>query len=106
MIDFSQAEIQAIKKAIQYLKFRCKEPESILFASSPHINSILGKVLINDDFGDGELKFYESKVSFDSDKLFAISKIRNSALEEDQEISDEEMGLILNQYLYPYQVIG
>jgi len=103
-IELSHAEIQAIKKAIQYLKFKCEETESVLFASSPHINSVLEKVLAEDSFGAGEKDFYDKKLAFEVNQSFAMSKINRLAAEESRKISDEEMKAVLKEYLYPYSI--
>ena len=69
----SQGEIGALKKAIMYLKFSCEETESLLYAGSPLINSVLKKLLDIDDLGMQAKEFYEKQ--HEPNELFILSKI-------------------------------
>ena len=57
-LTLSQGEVVALKKAIMYLKFSCEETESVMYAGSPLINSILSKLIEIDDLGQQSIDFY------------------------------------------------
>lgn len=57
-VKLNQGEINALKKAILYLKFECEETSSLIFSGSELINSAFDKLLINSDSYEREVKFY------------------------------------------------
>ena len=57
-VKLNQGEINALKKAILYLKFECEEEGSLIFSGSELINSAFDKLLINSDSYEREVKFY------------------------------------------------
>lgn len=60
-VTLSQAEVNALKKAILYLKFECEETNSLLYAGSPLINSVLNKIVEVDDLGEVSKAFYAQR---------------------------------------------
>ncbi|NIF19823.1 hypothetical protein F3J43_22795 [Pantoea sp. Cy-639] len=63
-IRLNQGEINALKKALLYLKFECEETESLIFSGSPLINSAFDKLIAGSDSAERELKFYEGGNSY------------------------------------------
>ena len=60
-LTLNQGEVNALKKAIMYLKFSCEETESVMYAGSPLINSVFSKLLVIDDLGDYAIDFFKKR---------------------------------------------
>ncbi len=91
-----------MKRAIIYLKFSCEETESILFAGSPFINSVLEKLLEIDDLHDKSTSSYFKKNIPNED--FILSKLERLDKEEGRK-TDESIKLeTLKTCLYPYSI--
>ena len=99
-LSLSQGEITALKKAIIYLKFSCEQPDSLLFAGSPLINSALDKLIETDDFGEQEKTFYSKKNDFH--KTFIMLKIDRLDESENITTSDDLKINILKECLHPH----
>ena len=99
-IKLSQPEILALKKMILYIKFSCREEESIIFSGSYSINSVLKKIINADDFSFWSKNIYcqvdEEKDVFIKDKI--------SKYMDDHRISNEEKQELYEQCLYPYKI--
>ncbi len=100
-ITITQAEINALKKLIMYIKFSCEENESLQYASSYSINSFLDKLIDIDCFGNAARAFY-SKRNIDNEK-FVTKKIN-----DDQERSVNKMDKdiyqeVFKEALYPFK---
>lgn len=61
-LTLNQGEVNALKKAIMYLKFSCEETESVMYAGSPLINSVFSKLLVIDDLGDYAIDFLKKGI--------------------------------------------
>ena len=57
-VKLNQGEINALKKAILYLKFECEEESSLIFSGSELINSAFDKLLSESDTYKSEVDFY------------------------------------------------
>lgn len=101
-IKLSQAEVNALKKAILYLKFTCEETDSLLYASSPLINSVLGKLLEVDDLSQFSKGFYAKKNTTNQD--FLLEKIKCYSKEIDRDLKDDEMQDIFKEGVYPFSL--
>ena len=58
-VNLNQGEINALKKAILYLKFECEETSSLIFSGSELINSAFDKLLLKSDMHEREIDFYQ-----------------------------------------------
>ncbi|WP_147194972.1 hypothetical protein [Pantoea sp. CCBC3-3-1] len=98
-VTLSQAEVNALKKAILYLKFECEETGSLLYAGSPLINSVLVKIIEVDDLGKFSKNFY-SKRNVTNEKIIQGKKIKH-ALENGKEydpLHDDSF----QDYIFPF----
>ncbi|MHA0914208.1 hypothetical protein ACR9H8_05495 [Kosakonia cowanii] len=93
-VKFNQGEINALKKAILYLKFECEETSSLIFSGSELINSAFDKLLINSDSYEREMKFYYRENPDAKD--FIEKKIKR---QEGFNERDSEENLIDNEYV-------
>ncbi|URQ61415.1 hypothetical protein LQ939_03470 [Pantoea alhagi] len=101
-IIITNEELNALKKAIFYLKFECEDVDSLLYAGSPYINTFLEKIIEMDELYDKDTTpIGKSGLSY---KKNIISKIRlldkEEGEDENREISNEEV----SAYLYPFSV--
>ncbi|NUU69046.1 hypothetical protein HQN64_23515 [Enterobacteriaceae bacterium BIT-l23] len=99
-IELDRSEVNALIKAILYLKFECEDTDSLLYCSSPIINSSLSKLLAMYGYEDEWGKVFS--VLPEANKKIAINKIKRSESEEgvlDEKIKKE----VLEQYLFPYR---
>lgn len=100
-LELDRAEVNALIKAILYLKFECEDVDSLLYCSSPLINSTLEKLL----------GMYGCKS--DWDKVFSvlpninrrmamdkISRSEGNSVSFDEKTKNE----IIEQYLFPYKL--
>lgn len=93
-VKLNQGEINALKKAILYLKFECEETSSLIFSGSELINSAFDKLLINSDSYEREMKFY-SRENPDA-KDFIEKKIKRQEVFNER---DSEENLIDKEYV-------
>ena len=99
-LTLNQGEISALKKAILYLKFSCEETESLMYAGSPLINSVLTKLINVDDFGEEAISFYKERHV--KNEMFISSKLERFEIERGQKL---EMSVKKNSFvqcLYPF----
>ncbi len=93
-VKLNQGEINALKKAILYLKFECEETSSLIFSGSELINSAFDKLLINSDSYEREVKFYSRENADAQD--FIEKKIKR---EKDFNEGGSEEKLIDKEYV-------
>jgi len=103
IINLDQGEVVALKKAIMYLKFSCEETESLLYSGSSAINSVLTKLLANDDLGWQSLDFY--KQSHSENERFVMSKIKKYESESGRKLSENAKDESFRNCLYPFSKI-
>lgn len=96
----SQGEISALKKAIMYLKFSCEETESLLYAGSPLINSVLIKLIDIDDLGAQAKEFYKKKHV--TNEFFVLSKIQKMEKERGKNIEVKMKNDAFKECMYPF----
>lgn len=96
----NQGEIIALKKAIMYLKFSCEETESLLYASSPLINSIFSKLISIDDLGKQAIDFYNKRHI--ENEIFILSKLDKMELEMGRSLDKEIKEISFKECLYPF----
>ncbi|OCG27724.1 hypothetical protein A9G45_08275 [Gilliamella sp. HK2] len=95
-----QSEINALKKLIMYIKFSCKEAESLLYAGSPLINNIFDKLLEVDDFKAESKYFYKQENV--TNEQFIRKKIQK---DQDETLNKADEKLILELFkacLHPF----
>ncbi|ELY2857128.1 hypothetical protein SMC92_004265 [Cronobacter dublinensis] len=103
IINLDQGEVVALKKAIMYLKFSCEETESLLYSGSSAINSVLTKLLANDDLGWQSLDFYKQPHS--ENERFVMSKIKKYESESGRKLSENAKDESFRNCLYPFSKI-
>lgn len=99
VLTLSQAEVNALKKAIFYLKFECEETSSLLYAGSPLINSALGKICDLDDLNEFSKVFFAKKNV--ANEEFIYNKKRRQALENGGEY-DPSSDDSFKDYIFPF----
>ena len=98
-IALTQDEINALTKLILYIKFESDDIETLLYAASPFINSVLEKMLHNHVYYKDRLDMFSQKLS-DADKNFALKKIEMSETNfQEKKLNNS----ILDNYAYPYR---
>lgn len=60
-VMLNQGEINALKKAVLYLKFECEETSSLIFTGSRLINSAFDKLIDASRSSEREKKFYNTR---------------------------------------------
>lgn len=104
-VNLNQGEINALKKAILYLKFECEETSSLIFSGSELINSAFDKLLMNSDSYEYEAKFY-SRENPDAQN-FILEKIKR---QKDFNKESQQNNSIDNDYvrccIYPFKQGG
>lgn len=104
-VKLNQGEINALKKAILYLKFECEEESSLIFSGSELINSAFDKLLTNSDSYENELKFYSKENPYA--EQFILDKIKRQ--QEFYEESGEDKSVSEEYFLsciHPYKKIN
>ncbi|HGM5488827.1 hypothetical protein [Serratia fonticola] len=101
-IELEREEVNALIKAVLYLKFDCEDTDSLLYASSPLINSALDKMISMYGYKDDWEKVF-AKLP-DRNKKLAINKIESSEKEDGIELEVGVKDEVLTQYLHPYKV--
>jgi len=104
-VMLSQGEINALKKAILYLKFECEDVSSMIFSGSTLINSAFDELLVNSDTYEREAEFYHRE-NPDAQELI-VQKIKqqqysDSESHEEETIDDE----YLRCCLHPFKKTG
>ena len=75
-IRLNQGEINALKKALRYLKFECEETGSLIFSGSPLINSAFDKLIAGSYLAECELRFYAEGNSYAEECM--LDKLRRN----------------------------
>ena len=103
-IYLTQGEINALQKAIMFLKFECEETDSLLYAGSPLLNSVLEKVRDAHDYAE-YTKDFHSRPNEYAERLMR-AKLERSYAEElaPRERTAEQKAEILSSCMYPYPV--
>lgn len=95
-IDLNREEINALIKLILYTKFENTEVESLIFSSSPIINSILSKAInIDNNNKDWERVFEKIPKTF---KEVMVDKVNRAKID-----NIEIMEATLLSYIFPYK---
>ncbi|QOS76989.1 hypothetical protein JNUCC31_19450 [Paenibacillus sp. JNUCC31] len=103
-IHLTQGEINALQKALLYLKFECEENDSLLYAGSPLLNSVLEKVLKVSAFREFAKDFHSRPNAYA--ETFMRNKLERSYAEEfaPRERTEEQKAEILRCCMFPYPV--
>lgn len=103
-VHLTQGEINALQKAILFLKFECEETESLLYSGSPLLNSVLEKVRDVSAFGE-YAKELHSRPNEHAER-FMRAKLERSYAEEiaPRERTEDQKIEILRSCMYPYPV--
>ncbi|KQY90222.1 hypothetical protein ASD24_25330 [Paenibacillus sp. Root52] len=103
-IHLTQGEINALEKAIMYLKFECNETDSLLYAGSPLLNSVLEKARDASRFGEFAKDFHSRPNEYA--ETFMRDKLERSYAEElaPRERSTVQKDEILRTCMFPYPV--
>ncbi|WP_339303899.1 hypothetical protein [Paenibacillus sp. FSL R5-0519] len=103
-VYLTQGEINALQKAILFLKFESEETASLLYAGSPLLNSVLEKVRDVSAFGE-YAKELHSRPNEHAER-FMRAKVERSYAEElaQHERTEEQKNEILRSCMYPYPV--
>ncbi|MBS9430933.1 hypothetical protein B5C26_22010 [Photorhabdus luminescens] len=100
-IQLAREEVNAIIKLILYIKFECEDPGTLIYSSSPLINSALEKMLnmygYKDDWDKVFSKFLEA------DKNFVIKRVEYLEKRENSPLDEEIKQQILSNHAYPYK---
>jgi len=103
-VHLTQGEINALQKAILFLKFECEETESLLYSGSPLLNSVLEKVRDVSAFGEYAKELHsrpnEHAERFMRDKL---ERSYGAELAPHERTEDQKIE-ILRSCMYPYPV--
>ena len=99
-LTLSQDEVNALKKAIMYLKFSCEETESVMYAGSPLINSVFSKLLVIDDLGDYAIDFFKKRHL--ENERFVLAKLDKLELENGRKFESEVKENSFRESLYPF----
>lgn len=99
-LTLNQGEVNALKKAIMYLKFSCEETESVMYAGSPLINSVFSKLLVIDDLGDYAIDFFKKRHL--ENERFVLAKLNKLELENGRKFESEVKENSFNGCLYPF----
>lgn len=101
-IELTQDELNALKKALFFLKFECDDTGSLLYSGSNFINSALEKLIKNDVMYDQSKSIIGN--SGERYKDIIVNKIREldkeEGIDEGRIISEKE----INTYMYPFCV--
>ncbi|MFS0870947.1 hypothetical protein [Paenibacillus xylanilyticus] len=103
-VYLTQGEINALQKAIMFLKFECEETDSLLYAGSPLLNSVLEKVRDANAFAE-YAKDFHSRPNAHAE-AFMRAKLERSYEEElaPHERTEELKAEILSSCMYPFPV--
>lgn len=95
-------EINALKKAILYLKFSCEDEGSDIFSSSPLINGALESLILASDLGEAEVEFYQ-KGNRESER-HVISRINKIEAHDGRVMSENLKKMVYEAWMYPFRV--
>ncbi|PYY31200.1 hypothetical protein [Paenibacillus illinoisensis] len=103
-VYLTQGEINALQKAIMFLKFECEETDSLLYAGSPLLNSVLEKVRDAHDYAEYTKDFHSRPNEYV--ERFMRAKLERSYAEElaPRERTAEQLAEILGACMYPFPV--
>ncbi|MDR6718682.1 hypothetical protein [Paenibacillus sp. 2003] len=103
-IYLTQGEINALQKAILFLKFESGETDSLLYAGSPLLNSVLEKVRDVSAFGEYAKELHSHPNEYA--ECFMRAKLERSYVEElaPRKRTEEQKIEILRSCMYPYPV--
>ncbi|WP_339239783.1 hypothetical protein MKX40_04630 [Paenibacillus sp. FSL R5-0517] len=103
-VYLTQGEINALQKAILFLKFESEETASLLYAGSPLLNSVLEKVRDVSSFGEYAKELHSRPNEYA--ERFMRAKVERSYAEElaPRERTEEQKNEILRSCMYPYPV--
>ncbi|MGN7411040.1 hypothetical protein [Paenibacillus sp. SAF-068] len=103
-VYLTQGEINALQKAILFLKFESEETASLLYAGSPLLNSVLEKVRDVSAFGEYAKELHSRPNEYA--ERFMRAKLERSYSEElaPHERTEEQKIEILRSCMYPYPV--
>ncbi|MEK4662403.1 hypothetical protein MHH93_10920 [Priestia sp. FSL H7-0729] len=103
-VYLTQGEMQAIQKALLFLKFESEETASLLYAGSPLLNSVLEKVRDVSTFGEYAKELHSRPNEYA--ERFMRTKLERSYAEElaPRERTEEQKIEILRSCMYPYPV--
>lgn len=101
-IMLNQGEINALKKAILYLKFDCEETSSLIYTGSELINSAFDKLVAGSRSADRERKFYNTR---NTDVEEHVLKKINDQREFDGEMKAKAISEIeyFEDYIHPFK---
>lgn len=103
-VYLTQGEMQAIQKALLFLKFESEETASLLYAGSPLLNRVLEKVRDVSAFGEYAKELHSRPNEYA--ERFMRAKLERSYTEElaPHERTEEQKIEILRSCMYPYPV--
>lgn len=105
-IEVNQAEIVAFQKAMLYLKFACEETDSLLYAGSDSLNSLLYKIMKASDMAESSASFYNQSSLMN--ETFVEEKLKR--LEQEQPYvkssTHEQTQQWMKSYMYPFPYSG
>ncbi|SAK54667.1 hypothetical protein AWB76_02042 [Caballeronia temeraria] len=103
-ISLRASEINALKKAIMYLKFACSDIEANIFASSPFINSALKELLDAESLGKLEVEIYEK--GNEGNERYVLLKINQIEASDSKNWSDDLKKNTYEAWMYPFRLTG
>ncbi|WP_063811593.1 hypothetical protein [Burkholderia cepacia] len=101
-ISLNVGEINALKKAILYLKFSCEDAGVDIFASSSLINSAFENLLKASDLGEMELKFYQKGNK--GNEEYVISRINQMEARDGDVMSEDLKMRVYEAWMYPFRL--
>lgn len=98
----TREEVNALIKAILYLKFDCAEAQSLTYAASPLINSSLDKLVAMHGYGSDWAKVFAAVPPAYPERV----QHKIEACEQDNgcDYDDDVRQLVTESSLYPYTV--
>lgn len=105
-IAVNQAEIIAFQKAMGYLKFSCEETDSLLYAGSNSLNSLLWKMMKVSDIAGASTDFYNR--SHPTYEIFVQEKVQRleQELPHVQPLDQKQTQKLMKSYMYPFLYSG
>ncbi|PIT56274.1 hypothetical protein BHC49_04735 [Snodgrassella alvi] len=101
-IELTRSEVNALTKAILYLKFDCEEIDSLFYCSSPIINSIFEKLIRMYGYQKDWDRIFSNIPEMN--KSIAIDKIANYEKQNNRYFDEKTKNEILEKYLFPYKL--
>lgn len=105
-IAVNQAEIIAFQKAMEYLKFSCEETDSLLYAGSDSLNSLLCKMMKVSDIAEASTDFYNR--SHPTYEIVVQEKVQRleQELPHVQPPDQKQTQELMKSYMYPFLYSG